>query len=201
MSDQSRTTEHYLDQLRSLLPEGPFWAGFVEKGGRGNALLAAKAEGLSAIDRRVGDLMTEANPLNVMETLVAREVEAGLPKKCFPSSPILQERVAALIAQWRSQGGQSRQYFIDLAATLGFEVTITEYRPFQAGVSCAGDLLCDETWRFRWQVKAPETTIKYFAAGVSGAGEPLATWGNELLECGFSIRKPAHTEITHTYEG
>jgi uncharacterized protein YmfQ (DUF2313 family) len=36
-------------------------------------------------------------------------------------------------------GGQSRQWFIDAAAQLGYSITITEYRPFMVGIDRCGD--------------------------------------------------------------
>jgi uncharacterized protein YmfQ (DUF2313 family) len=37
------------------------------------------------------------------------------------------------------EGGQSRQFFIDVAAQIGYTISITEYRPFVVGIDRCGD--------------------------------------------------------------
>ena len=97
-------------------------------------------------------------------------------------------------------GDQSRQYYIDVAARLGYQITITEFDTFEAG-DHAGDLVNGENWRYAWRVNAPEVTITEFIAGGSSAGDPLRDWGNEQLECVINRLKPAHTLAQFAYGG
>ena len=106
--------------------------------------------------------------------------------------------VKYLAASPKSAG---KKYFEAVAAELGYQVTITEFFPFRAGASKAGDPAAGDAWAFAWQVNAPETTIWEFKAGHSTAGEPLRTWGNEKLECVIERLKPAHTEVLFAYGG
>ena len=123
----------------------------------------------------------------------------GLPDECSDSAEdTVEERRAAVLAKLVGIGGQSPQYFLDVAADLGFEITIEELSPFLIG-DLIGDPLYDEAWRFTWIVNASEFTIRSFLVGSSRIGEPLRTWGNEVLECVFARLKPAHTRIQHTY--
>ena len=60
---------------------------------------------------------------------------------------------------------------------------------FRSGVPLYG-----MPWRFAWRVHSPATPVQHFTAG-SGAGEPLATWGNATLMCRLQQIKPAQTTI------
>lgn len=111
----------------------------------------------------------------------------------------LQERRGALLSRLGGTGGQSREFFIALAAYLGFTITITEFRPFRVSISHAGDALYDDSWRHVWRVNGPDTTVFEFRAGLSAVGEPLRKWGNELLECVMNRIKPAHTVLLFGY--
>lgn len=113
-----------------------------------------------------------------------------------------QERRDDVVQRLITTGGQSRRYFIDLARALGYEITITEFFPFRAGHSRAGDPITNTLdWRYSWRVNAPETTFWLFRAGVGAAGEPLRKWGNSRLEGVIRKYAPAHTNVIFGYGG
>lgn len=111
----------------------------------------------------------------------------------------MQERRNALLSRLTSTGGQSRAFFIELAAYLGFAITITEYKQFRAGASRIGDVVNDVDWLHAWRINASSVTVVAFRAGASAVGEPLRKWGNELLECVFKRVAPAHTKLLFGY--
>jgi uncharacterized protein YmfQ (DUF2313 family) len=111
----------------------------------------------------------------------------------------LQGRRNALLTKLTSTGGQSAAYFIQLAASLGYTVTIEQFRPFRVGMSRAGDALTNGPWAFTWLVRAPEVTVTSFRVGQSAVGERLRTWGNDTLECKINQLKPAHTIALFAY--
>lgn len=189
--------DQYNDQIEALLPQGKAWP--REAGTNMRQLTRALAEEFARIDGRSSDLLREALPSTTLEMLADWERAAGLPDTCVAVAQTLQERRNALLAKLTNSGGQSRAFFIALAEYLGFTVTITEFRPFRAGISSAGDAVCDDEWWFVWRINAPETTVTYFRAGLSAAGEPLRKWGNELLECVMNRVKPAHTHLIFGY--
>jgi uncharacterized protein YmfQ (DUF2313 family) len=193
------TGDQYAEQLDALLPQGAAWQ--RESDARMRDLTRGLGEELSRVDARGDDLLSEVLPSTTVEMLIDWERVAGLPDPCVPEGQTIQERRNALLARLAGTGGQSRQFFIDLAASLGFTITITEFRPFRAGISRAGDALYSEEWLYVWRINAPETTVIEFRAGVSAVGEPLRKWGNELLECVFNRIKPAHTVLLFGYEG
>jgi len=192
------TAADYLEQLKSLLPPGQAFP--REAGTTLHDLLDGMSIELARVDLRGETLPAEANPATTNELLSDWERVAGLPDKC---SGVLEETIQgrknALIAKLTSTGGQSPAYFIDLAAALGYTVTIEEFRPFRAGRSRAGDALTNGPWAFTWLIRAPETTAITFRAGASAAGERLRTWGNDTLECKINQLKPAHTIALFAY--
>jgi uncharacterized protein YmfQ (DUF2313 family) len=91
------------------------------------------------------------------------------------------------------------QYFIDLAAAHGYTIEIEQYAPFRVDINSAEDPLYDSAWAFAWTVRAPTTTIVYFRTDLSRADEPLATWGDPILECLIRAVAPAHTIVMFEY--
>ena len=190
--------EQYRRQLQMLLPTGAAWPRAEES--TLTNLLNALSEGLAKIDIRAWNLHDEWHPDTTLEMLFDWERVAGLPDKCSQGAAnTVRERQAVLTAKITGRGGQSRQYFIDLAKTLGYAITITEFAPFRVGQSAVGDPLCSPDWSFVWRVNAPATTVREFRAGQGAAGEPLRDWGNQILECSITADKPAHTHLIFAY--
>jgi uncharacterized protein YmfQ (DUF2313 family) len=189
--------DQYRNQLASLLPKGLAWS---REGGSGlMALLRGLAEEFSRIDGRGDDLLREVVPTTSIELLSDWERVAGLPDECITSSQTIQERRNALLGRLAGTGGQSAAFFIEVAKNLGYTVTITEFKPFRAGISRAGDALTNGDWVYAFRVNAPATTVSEFRAGIGSVGEPLRTWGNDLLECVLRRIRPAHTIIIFGY--
>lgn len=193
------TPEQYAAQLDALLPLGQAWPRDADAKMR--LLTRGLAEEFARVDARSKDLIGEVLPSTTLQMLEDWERATGLPDTCVATGQTIQERRNALLARLTSTGGQSRAFFIDLAKYLGFTITITEFKQFRAGVSRAGESLNGDPWLNTWRVNAPQTTIILFRTGASTAGEPLAKWGNELLECVFRRVKPAHTHLQFGYGG
>jgi uncharacterized protein YmfQ (DUF2313 family) len=187
----ARSVEDYRQLLASLLPQGLIWPKDAES--NLGKLLAALAEELARVDRRAGDVINESDPRTTFELLAEWEAACGLPEECDYSGSTLAERRAALTAKYTSKGGQRPQDYIDMAAALGYEVTLIEHRPARAGVLRAGEPCSGEAWAHCWQINAPETTVFPARAGACQAGDRLRTWGNEKLECTMQTKKPAQT--------
>lgn len=192
------TAAEYREQLKALLPPGQAFP--RDPGTTLHDLLDGMSIELARLDGRASALPQEANPASSLELLSDWERVAGLPDKCSGAlEETLQGRRNALLAKLTSTGGQSVGYFIDLAATLGYTVTIEEFRPFRAGMSVAGDALTNGPWVHTWLIRAPEVSVTEFRAGLSAAGERLRTWGNDTLECKLNQLKPAHTLALFAY--
>lgn len=185
--------DQYVAALKRLLPKGDAWSHQI--GTALHKLCEAMAEEMVRYDQRVGtELMDEADPTTTTGLLTDWERICGLS-----SSGTLAIRRNAVLQKITSRGGQSIAFFIALADSLGFEVTITEFRPFLAGISESGDELTNGPWIFTWRVNAALNTVNYFRAGSGAAGEPLAEWSNDPLESAITNAKPAHTIVLFGY--
>lgn len=189
----------YLHQLQALLPQGSAWP--RDDDALLTRLLSAFAAGLNQVDARGEQLVSEVNPRATAELLADWERVTGLPDPCVVTAAQAQslaQRRAALLARLAMLGGQSKAYFIALAAALGYSITVTEFRPFLAGRSHAGEPIA-ANWKFTWQVNAQLNTVVPFRAGNAVAGDPINSWGNKALECVIGRFKPANTNVVFSY--
>jgi uncharacterized protein YmfQ (DUF2313 family) len=165
-------------------------------------VIGGLAAEFARVHSRDCDLLAESYPGTALETLTDWERICGLPDPCTGTLGTIQERRAAILVKLASRGGQSRQYFIDIAAALGFQISITEYRPFRVGYGRTSLPLFDSEWQFYWRVTSFEQNQKIisFRVGQSATREPLRFWGNDILECLISNLKPAHTIVHFAYQ-
>lgn len=189
------TTDDYLAQLQALLPQGPAWP--RDAGATLTKLLRAMADELARVDSRAGQLIDETDPRTTNELLADWERVAGLPDSCVTAAQSTAQRRAALHAKLTTLGGQSTAYFIALAASLGYTVTITEFEQHTV-VDDVEHPLYSHPWQFAWQINAPQDTVGTLSV-TDTVADPLAWWGNELLECVIRRIKPAHTHVLFAY--
>ncbi|WP_110972134.1 YmfQ family protein [Pseudomonas huaxiensis] len=182
-------------QLRLLLPPEAYDGAAPVL----SSLLAADARALEGAQLS-GDLLYSRVWPESAEALADWERVLGLPDPCVVNEGhTVGQRIAAVIAKLQSPGGQSRGFFIQLAASLGYNISITEFRPARAGVAVAGDAVNGDSWTSSWMINAEAVGVFVARAGSAAAGEALAVWGNELLECRMESMRPAHTTIVFSY--
>ena len=180
----------YLWQFQRLLPRGRIWQ-------RGWGTLQAEhlltlMPTWARLHARAGDVIWETFPCTVSaEMLPEWEATLGLPD-CEPLDTI-QQRQAAVCAKFAMRGGQSIDYFVELAAAHGYKITITTYSAFRVDINRADEPLYGGAWDYAWTVTSELNTYVYFRADASHADEPLVAWGNEQLECLIRMYAPAHT--------
>jgi uncharacterized protein YmfQ (DUF2313 family) len=219
MSDRHvrRSGSDYAAAFLTLLPQGQAWPRHPE------STLVQACTGLSDywgfVDGRAGDLLErESDPRQTIELLPDWERNWGLPDPCYTGPLSIHDRQVALILRMTMLGGQSRQFFIDVAAFLGYTITITEYAPFMAGVSNCGDtrtppldpnpLVGDFRWyigppelRFYWTIHITGARLTWFRSsqGQGGVDHHLEIGLAEDLECLMQRWKPGHTQIVFDY--
>lgn len=192
------TAADYLKQLQGLLPHGPAWP--KESDSEITRLLAGWSEELARIDARAIQLIEESDPRTTFELLSDWERVAGLPDTCVVALTDTQstdQRRSALVGRLASLGGQSIAYFVSLAASLGFAVTITEFHEHSVSDDVEHPMY-GPAWNFAWQVNAALNTVTEITVE-SDVSEAIASWGNAILECVFNRLKPAHTTILYSY--
>jgi uncharacterized protein YmfQ (DUF2313 family) len=188
--------DRYIEQLKQLLPPGSAYS--RDPGAVSEAVLGAIADELVAVHNRAQDVIDESDPRTTEELITDWERVLGLPD-CVDLEETLEGRRNAVVGKLVAIGGQSRQYFIDIAAAVGYEITIDEFGPFRVSVSAVSEQLMDEGWWFTWRVNGPSTGQTHFRAGLNRAGDPLTESGEELLECRIRNLKPAHTVALFAY--
>ncbi len=192
------TADDYLEQLQALLPPGDAWT--REPDANLTRLLLALAQSLARADARAADLIEEADWRTTSELLPDWERVAGLPDLCVDDQfQTVAERRRWLVSRMTMRGGQSKAFFISLAAGLGYSITIEECRPFICGLSACGDPLGQDDQWSTWIVHMAAIPIQPFETGASCCGEPLGNWVTGLLECLFKRLKPAHTTCLFSY--
>lgn len=192
------TDTDYLRQLQALLPLGPAWP--KDDDALLTRLLAGLSNEIARVDGRAWQIVEEADPRTVAELFSDWERVAGLPDACavaFGGTQTAAQRRAALVGRLTTMGGQSLAYFIALAASIGYVISITEFRAHtvEDDVNYA---LYDSAWNFSWQVNVALNTINEITVDMT-VEEPLAIWGNALLECVINRLKPAHTTALYSY--
>ncbi|HEY2210283.1 MAG TPA: putative phage tail protein [Bradyrhizobium sp.] len=210
-----RSGDDYAAAFASLLPTGSAWPRDPQ------SVLMLTVSGLAQIwgdaDGRAADLLErEADPRVTIELLPDWERAFGLPDPCVDEPLTVADRQRALVVKMTTEGGQSRDYFIAVAAALGYEINIREYAPFMVGVSQVGDTRPtgaateDFRWqigptemRFYWTVQVGAVRLSWFRAssGQAGVDPHLRISLATDLECVLRRWKPGHTDIIFDYSG
>src|SRR5215831_18041119 len=133
-----REGSDYAQAFLALLPTGPAWPRHAW------STLAQTVFGLADywgfVDGRAADLLEiESDPRSTVELLPDWERNWGLPDPCYSAPQTISERQFALVQRMTLLGSQSRQFYIDFAKQLGYDITISEFRPFMVGIDCCGD--------------------------------------------------------------
>lgn len=176
----NRTANDYLQLLHNLLPPGRLWVSLRREGSTFNQLLLAFADELARVDGREHQLRNEAHPQFMSEMMADWETLLGLPE-CGLSGFTTQQRRNQIQSKLNLVGDNRAQYFIDIAARLGYSVTITETPPNAYAVN-----------------SVTSTTIIEITCE-SPCTDPLRIWGNTDLECALRRINPAHLQQTFVY--
>ncbi len=196
---RSHDAADYANQMNQLMPVGLAWSRV--RGSVNDRLLDGMAKEPARIEARAIYLaLKEFYAQSTRELLPEWEKEYGLPDECTTLGVTYDERIENLLRKIRTIGGQSIAYLIGVAAALGIDIIIDEFRPFRVGVNRVGDRLYGREWLFVFRVTMPETRIYRFRAGRNSVGDRLRYWrGNEIVECVINRLKPAHTYAIFGY--
>lgn len=186
------------DGMLALLPPGAMWPRAADTNlGR---LLRAPAELIAGLEADAEALLAEADVRQAVALLADYERVLG-PDECghhlLPLSTADRQRLAH--ARWVAQAGQTPADYVALAAALGAAITVTEQVVWQCGLAEAGDELVPEGQQYIWQVTLPLERLIEAEAGQMEAGDPLGSFGQNLVECVIRAARPAHTEVVFSY--
>jgi uncharacterized protein YmfQ (DUF2313 family) len=165
----------------------------------------ALAGWLSDYYKAAFEAATQAFPSAVTYSLNDWEAEYGLPDPCTSPASGVQGRINALRARFGAQGGASPAYFICLAASIGYDITITEPADFICDLSeCGGDdTVVTDNGHHEWIVHLIGLGDTWFYAGDAIMGEtPLGGFVAAAdLECMLRRVAPEHTTLIFDYSG
>lgn len=184
------------DLLARLLPPQSYNAGAE------HIAVSLHAEG-AEFDRILADsaiALGALRPFVYQQWISDWERVYGLPAQCTREGQLLQERIQLLALAFTERAGISIAWLKRYAALAGYEISISEYQPFRAGVSCAGDILSNGPWVYAFLVTALGQPERPFVAGQSCAGDYLRVWGDSTLECIIKKYKPAHSVPLFAYK-
>jgi uncharacterized protein YmfQ (DUF2313 family) len=134
----TRSGEDYAEAMQALLPQGQAWPR------HNDSALMKVVRGLTRIwgdfEVRASALLEiESDPRATMELLPDWERNWGLPDPCYSEPQTIGERQRALVMRMTMEGAQSREFFIGVAASIGYTITISEYRVWVVGIDRCGD--------------------------------------------------------------
>jgi uncharacterized protein YmfQ (DUF2313 family) len=192
------TVDDWTRTLLDLLPRGIVWPR------QPDTILArfwtAIADEMVAIQARDCDLLAESFPCGSNELLPDWERLVGLPDECTAGTDWpLTVRQAFVCAKLAAQGGASRAYFIALAASYGYAITITEHFPWRMGCMsfCDARMGVPVGW---WTVNCASLPVSHATVGCWRMGEPICVIvGADVLECVIRRAAPANTIVTFSY--
>ncbi len=198
-------TNNYRQMLMNLLPRGRAWSrspdSILYK------LMHAFSAELSRVDGRNDDLKVERDTRFTTELLPDHEKDLGLPDECTALAETITERRSIANSKLTTDTGLNAQTYIDIAADLGYTITITYFTPCWCGVAVCGDPVGDQDKMFYWKVNVyipPEDDDfwVYFTCGSSECGDYLIYVSFlSVLECVLNTYKPAWTQIIMDYFG
>ncbi len=169
-------------------------------------LLDALAAEFHRADARAANLVEEADPRTAHELLADWERMAGLPDECYPEANTLERRRRALVSRLTRPGGQSRRYFIGLAAALGYGVAVTEFTPHDVTATAAALFMAiGTTWgagdgaaTFNLPDLRRRVTIGAGGTGSDTIGNALGDTGGEEDHTLTVDEMPAHGHEFHS---
>lgn len=163
------------------------------------------------VDARAGAFLEiESDPRKTAELLPEWESAFGLPDDCISEPVTVGDRRTALIQRITLLGSPSRAFFISVAASIGYTITISECVPFQCGLHSCGFNGNDDLWgigpeelRYVWFVHVTGARLSWFraASGELGVDHHLEIGIASDLECLIRRLSPAHTQLFFDYSG
>lgn len=195
------SASEYVGMLKELLPHGVAWPR-----GDSTSLYALMFEvwgaELARVDARARALITEDDPRFAIETFQEWLDEWGLPDDCIRAWSDANDPTLRKLLLWKIQtvGSQNWQFFVDLATMFGYVITIDEFNRHSVR-SRTSDVLSEETWPHTWRVNvlAAQGSAMTYHEVTGDAKEPLAWWGDSLIECLIKRYAPAHCTLIFAY--
>lgn len=205
--DRGLSAAEYRRLLFALMPPGMAWP--TDPDSTLQRLLGGLAQEPARVDARAMDLLAEADPRQATELFPEWEASYSLPGKCAPAEQSMADRRVALIGRIVGRGGMRIEDYEAIAEGLGYVgIVVVEHleatMELGAGVGPRGaeigDPMNGEAWLSAWDVLVPSGVIREAVIGGSEIGDPLRSWGDELIECVLHESAPSWLILNVGYQ-
>lgn len=195
------TERDYSHQIDALLPRGPIWK--RTPGSTLDAVLYALGREAARADARINQVIEEADPRTSIEELARWFDDYGIPSACLEAiaDPSREQMRQELLAKITSNLGLTAAFFVSLAGTLGYQAKVMTFTEHDVNDDVEHPLY-EEQWTTLMTLGITirsDGNAEYLDV-TWGADEPLARWGNALLECMIRALAPAHVYVIFMYE-
>ena len=185
----------HVDVLRALLPSGCYDPNAPNL----NIELVAEGNVLDAVKVSADALLVEMSPATCQISLSDWERNYGLPDPCVSVAQTVDQRRIALQSKISAVGGQTADYFISVADSMGYSgVTVTEFNVLTCNGNCNGAIYSADAL-FVWQLNVPSAAGVVRASCNSDCNSALQSWGDGSLECRIRQIAPKHMTVIFSY--
>lgn len=195
------TERDYSHQIDELLPRGPIWN--RAPGSTLDAVLYALGREAARADARINQVLEEADPRTSVEELSRWFDDYGIPSACLEAiaDPSQEQMRQELLAKITSNLGLTAAFFESLAGTLGYQAKVTTFTEHDVNDDVEHPLYAKQwTTVMTLGITIRSNGNAEYLDVTWGADEPLARWGNALLECVIRALAPAHVYVIFMYE-
>lgn len=199
-------TQDYVQQIKALLPYGLAW-NREDVASSFALMIECWAAEFARIDARVGQLLEEADPRFCTETFKEWLIQWGVPDPCLElwgaltAAGLVPDVLrTALVQKISEPGGNSLGFFTRLAKGYGYDITIFDRTHSFHVMSYITDPIEAKVPPHNWYVFVYEGGGKVTWHKTTGtAKEPIAWWGDKVIECLLRRYCPAHTDLHIAY--
>lgn len=179
------SADDYAGALLALLPPGPAFPRDRD------TVLAKVVAGLAAPNHdsnvAADDLLVQAFPSTVGDLLPEWEQTLGLEAGVLSEAA----RRAAVVDALTNVGSISEAFYVELAASLGYSITVERFDVHDADQDVDTPINSDE-WAHTWRVHAPAASASTYTLTADVVHE-VADFGIPALDEALGTHKPAHT--------
>lgn len=186
--------------VRRLWPIGRIWS--PDDAPVQRAVIQGSADEVDRIYDFLDSLHSESIPFLSDQLLWEWLQVYGLPSRClnYTTDPVaLRNQLAKAIPAGRNHNPQT---FIDLAASFGITVAISNPQPTLSGWAQSGDPIGSEEGIYVWFITTDTVPGVSLECGYTESGTPIFEWGTERpIECLFNKMQHSHRRFIYSHQG
>ena len=175
------STSDYLRAYLAALPDGPAWN--KDPDSTMSAVVDSLMPTYARLSAAAKNMIADSFPASTINLIDEWQSSLGLPDPCLGLNPTLAAEQNQIVARLTDNGGQSLPYFVQYAANLGYNISITTFRAPLVGY--------DKVGFFKMLPREASFWLVINA-------EPIAAQ-NKLLECEFANKARGTYTLFYNY--